>query len=83
MTEEVFMTSNRIVEFINETLVEGRDVAEGTELFSSGLLDSFHLAELLLFLDEEFGVKISPSEIRPELMNTAVAIGRLVESKLD
>ncbi len=83
MTEEVFMTSNRIVEFINETLVEGRDVAEGTELFSSGLLDSFHLAELLVFLEEEFGVKVSPSEIRPELMNTAFAIGRLVESKLD
>lgn len=34
-----------------------------TSLFSSGLLDSFHLVELVSYIESEAGIKIKPMEV--------------------
>lgn len=42
----------------------------GLDLIEEGLLDSLAFAELLVDIEEEFGIVISPSEIRHEDLNT-------------
>lgn len=75
-------TEKTISEFINQHLLaDGTPVNADTELFTSGLLDSFHLVELLLFLETTFKIKIKPNEIVPELINTPRAITTLINKK--
>ena len=71
-----------IRQFIEGHLLDGAElIKEDTPLFSAGILDSFHLVELLMFLEETFGTRISPAEIRPELIDTPAAIAALVAEK--
>ncbi len=39
----------------------GRRVAVDTPLFSTGIIDSFGVLELIAFLDETFGIDIDPA----------------------
>lgn len=50
----------------DELVLEDLDV----ELFESGIMDSLAFAELILGLEERFGIVISPSEIKRENMDT-------------
>jgi len=57
--------SQGILEFIRDELLDDDDVeidAE-TSLFQNRLLDSLNLLSLVHHLEETFGIKISPSEI--------------------
>ena len=38
-------------------------IDDTTLLFSSGLLDSFSVAELLMFIEEQGGFRVEPTEI--------------------
>jgi len=53
-----------------------RTVRIDEPLISSGLIDSFHLVDLALFVEDKFGVRIDDSEL-----NTATfdSIAQLVE----
>jgi acyl carrier protein len=76
-------TSTRIAQFIETELLGGeRAISEDQALFSSRLLDSFHLVELLLFIEGSFKVKIGPGDISQEAIDTPAALARLVEAKL-
>lgn len=46
------------------------DVSAETELFSSGLLDSFTLVELILFVETEAGFKIPPPDVSFQNLDT-------------
>lgn len=52
------------------------------ELFKTGLLDSFAMVELMLALEEEFGIPFSPAEFDPEAWSTPNRIVTLVEERL-
>ena len=70
--------------FIQQDLLEGRAKLERTTpLFSSRLLDSVALVELLSYVEEEFGVKVKASEMRPENLDTVDALVQLIQGKLD
>lgn len=72
-------TLSQIIEYIQEDLLETDDsVTPDSPLFSSGLLDSFHLLELLVFLEETFAVKIQPQDINPANIDTPSSIARMV-----
>ena len=49
------------------------------DLFESGLLDSLAFAELLVEIEEEFGVTIAPSQVEREDINTANKIIALIK----
>jgi D-alanine--poly(phosphoribitol) ligase subunit 2 len=53
-----------------------------TDLIATGLLDSLGLIELLLALQQEYGIAISVDELDLEDFRTAEAIARLLESNL-
>lgn len=51
------------------------------DLFEADLLDSLGFAELLVGIEEDFGIIVSPSEVERNDMNTANKIIALVKSR--
>ena len=52
------------------------------DLFELGLLDSMAAIELLVGLEDEFGVSIAPTEVERSEMNSARTIAAQVERRL-
>lgn len=51
------------------------------DLFESDLLDSLGFAELLVTIEDEFGIIISPSEVEREDLSTVNKIIAIVKSR--
>ena len=51
------------------------------ELFETGLIDSLGFTELLVDIEDRFGVVISPSELEREEMNTPRKIIALIAQR--
>lgn len=49
-----------------------------TDLFASGVLDSFGIAQLIGALEEEFSIEIDPEDILPENFSTVNEIVTLL-----
>jgi len=53
----------QIMEFIHEELLDGEEIDTDESLFRSQLLDSLSLTNLIVFLEETFGVKVGAMDI--------------------
>lgn len=58
------------------------ELADDTELTTTGILDSVSTLRVILFLEEEYGIQVEASEANIEHFNTIDAMSRLVASKL-
>jgi acyl carrier protein len=56
----------------------GRDEA----LISSGLIDSFHLVDLALFVEETWGARIDDSELNAATFDTVSQLADLIRQRL-
>ncbi len=54
-------------------------VGDETPLVSGGLLDSMSIVDLILDLQDTFGVEIPASEVQPEDFDTVARIALIVE----
>ncbi len=61
----------------DEVVREERDI----DLFAAGLLDSMAAIELLVAIEEEFGVEIAPTAVEREEMNSVNKIIAQVEKR--
>jgi acyl carrier protein len=59
----------------------GRTLTGDTVLISSGLVDSFNLVDLAMFVEERFGVKIDDTELTAETFDTLDQLSVLVDSR--
>lgn len=50
-------------------------------LISSGLIDSFHLVDLAIFIEEKFGVRIDDSELNASTFDTISQLSALVRQR--
>ena len=50
-------------------------------LISSGLIDSFHLVDLAIFIEETFGVRIDDSELNAYTFDTIKQLGALISQR--
>jgi acyl carrier protein len=50
-------------------------------LISSGLIDSFHLVDLALFVEENFGVRIDDSELNADTFDNLQQLAALIQSR--
>ncbi len=50
-------------------------------LISSGLIDSFHLVDLALFVEDNFGVVIDDAELNASTFDTLNQLAALIESR--
>lgn len=76
-------TSDQIKKFIEDELLDDSDVAieSGTSLFRDQLLDSLNLLSLIAFLEKNFSIKIAPSEVSIDNMDSIDSMSAFVEKK--
>jgi acyl carrier protein len=66
---------------VKEYIEEGddRQVTDTTPLISGGIVDSFSMVSLKLFLEKKCGVRIPDEEATPDAFDTVSSIAELVE----
>lgn len=76
--------ASTIAAFIcNEILKDpGRSLGMDEPIVSSGLVDSFSLVDLALFIEDQFGVRIEDTELNVDVFDTVADLTALVEKKL-
>lgn len=76
--------ADTLAQYIATTLLNQprRKIAPGDALISSGLVDSFHLVDLALFIEETFGVHIDDTELNKETFDTLEQLSTLVHQRM-
>lgn len=59
-----------------------RSLDSNMPLISSGLIDSFNLVDLALFVEDEFGVHIDDSELNSSTFDDLDQLVELIKSRL-
>lgn len=65
----------------SELGVDMADVTDDTELFSSGMIDSFSLVTLIGFLEQEGGFQMNPMDVSLDNLDTINRMLAFVESQ--
>ncbi len=75
-------TNDAIRDYIVNSLIRNAKykLGDNDKLISGGLVDSFSLVELSLFLEEKFGVRPDDTELNADNMDTVQMIADYVES---
>jgi acyl carrier protein len=50
-------------------------------LISSGLIDSFHLVDLAIYVEETFGVKIDDTELNSKSFDSILELAELIRGR--
>jgi acyl carrier protein len=58
-----------------------RVIAPDEPLISSGLIDSFSLMDVALFVEDTFGVRIEDTELNADTFDTLTQLAALIESR--
>ncbi len=78
--------SQRIREFLFENYLFGYDEKElsnDASFLNYGVLDSTGILELIVFIESEFNLDISDSEILPENLDSVDCVSHLVYKKIN
>jgi acyl carrier protein len=77
---------NTVRQFIVNTFIFDPDFGErltdDLSLIDAGILDSFGVHEVLLFLEDEFGIDVGDEEVVSSNLGSIAAIVAFVQSKL-
>jgi acyl carrier protein len=76
-------TANTVAGYISGTILKNpkRAIMSDEKLISSGLIDSFHLVDLGLFIEDKYGVHIDDSELNAETFDTLDQLVALIETR--
>jgi acyl carrier protein len=81
MTEEILSALNAYI--VTQILKQPKRTLRSDEaLLTSGLVDSFNLVDLGLFVEDEFGVRIEDTELNPDTFDTLEQLTALIQSRL-
>jgi acyl carrier protein len=58
-----------------------RNIQPDEALLTSGLIDSFHLVDLALFVEDNFGVHIDDSELNASTFDSLNGLVKLIQSR--
>jgi acyl carrier protein len=58
-----------------------RDISPDEPLISSGLIDSFSLMDVALFVEDNFGVRIEDTELNAGTFDNLTQLASLIESR--
>ena len=59
----------------------GREIAADEALISGGLIDSFSLVDLAMFVEQTWGVRIDDTELNAESFDTLNELAGMVEAR--
>lgn len=74
---------DQIATFISTELLKDstRKIEYDEALISSGLVDSFNLVDLALFIEETFGARIDDTELAAEVFDTIEELAALISTR--
>jgi acyl carrier protein len=80
MTSEII---NTLEGFITKEILKqpDRNITADEALISGGLIDSFSLVDLALFVEEELGVRIDDTELNADTFDTLAQLAELIKSR--
>ncbi|MFN8404756.1 MAG: acyl carrier protein [Anaerolineales bacterium] len=69
--------------FLAEKILKqpNRKITADEPLISSGLIDSFSLMDVALYVEDTFGVRIEDTELNAETFDTLTQLAALIESR--
>jgi acyl carrier protein len=67
--------------WLRENVTGGRDVPEDEPIIENGVLTSLQTVELVMFLEERFGIMVEDEELDEENFGSVNAIAGLVANK--
>jgi acyl carrier protein len=76
------MLNRELASFIEKNLIgedRGATVTDDTQLIEEGIVDSMGLMQIVAFLEERAGVRVSDDDVTPDNFETVKAIMELVE----
>ena len=59
------------------------DLKEADPLISSGLIDSFHLVDLAIFIEDKFGVRIDDTKLNTDTFDSITQLAGLIRQRLN
>ena len=80
MTDQIFPNLEK---FIATQILKqpDRKIAADEALISSGLIDSFNLMDLALYVEDTFGVRIEDTELNADTFDNLNQLSALIESR--
>ena len=76
-------TAEQLSTFIATTILKqpNRSIGDAEALISTGLIDSFSLMDLALFVEDTFGVRIEDTELNADTFDNLTQLVSLIESR--
>ena len=74
------LTQDDLIAYLNETLEPDEALGPDTALFTSGLLDSVLMQDLIMYFEEKTGTQVAPGDVTLENFDTPASIIKFAES---
>jgi acyl carrier protein len=73
----------KLTEYLTKDILKqpGRVIQPDEALLTSGLIDSFHLVDLALFVEDTFGVRIDDSELNASTFDDLNGLITLIQTR--
>ena len=73
----------QLATFLAEKILKqpNRKIAADEALLSSGLVDSFSLMDVALYVEDTFGVRIEDTELNADTFDTFTQLAALIDSR--
>jgi acyl carrier protein len=80
MTEQIV---SQLADYISKEIMKqpDREIDPDEALISGGLIDSFSLVDLALFVEEKFGVRIDDTELNADTFDSLNQLAKLITSR--
>ncbi len=77
------LSTRALIDFLVEHCgLSEEELAPDTSLFQEGLLDSFSMVDLIEFIERSADIRLKPTEVSLNNLDTMERIRRFVESKV-
>ncbi len=73
--------TNEIREWLKQNVTGSTELSDDYELIDNGVLTSLQTVELVMFMEQEFGITVEDDELNEENFATVNSIAELVASK--
>jgi len=75
--------TSQLASFLAEKILKqpNRKITENEPLISSGLIDSFSLMDVALYVEDTFGVRIEDTELNADTFDNLTQPAALIESR--
>jgi acyl carrier protein len=77
------MNRNALMTYLNDRMgLDVSSISDDTPLFSSSLLDSFSMVDLIMYIEKESGVVLSPTDVSLDNLDSVGRILNFVSARI-